>query len=67
MWASNLKVFFSGIFFWMLHSLVDHDAMNFVLFLSKCTSLQIITTEYVSPKKLQWNCISTLELFGHGN
>ncbi len=34
----------------MLHSLVDHDAMNFVLFLSKCTSLQIITTEYVSPK-----------------
>jgi hypothetical protein len=51
MWASNLKVFVSLIFFWMLHSLVDHDAMNFVLFLSKCTSLRIITSEYLSPEK----------------
>ncbi len=50
MWASNLKVFVPRIFFWMLHSLVDHDAMNFVLYLLKCTSLQIITNEYLSPK-----------------
>jgi hypothetical protein len=65
MWASDLKVFVPRIFFWMFHSLVDHDAMSF-LFLSNCTSLQIITSEYLSPKKLQWSCTSTLELFGHG-
>jgi hypothetical protein len=51
----------------MLHNLVDHDAMNFILFLLKYTSLQIITNEYLSPKKLQWSCIGILELFGHGN
>jgi len=63
----KFESFVLRIFFWMLHSLVDHDAINSILFLSKCTYFQITTSEYVSLKKLQWSCTSTLELFGHGN